>query len=88
MTIEQIDELIKDLEDNCEWAERSIWEVPIDLPDNLALAIDGLKELKQWHKLLSVEEGYPVTAEELEEAKEIKRKQERKVNMLKRLLEG
>lgn len=56
MTIEQIDELIERLENNLEFAKANIYEVPIDLPDNLDLAISGLQELKQWTKLLSIEE--------------------------------
>lgn len=50
MTIEQMDKLIERLVELIDWSESNIWEVPIDLPDNLALAIDGLKELK--HKKL------------------------------------
>lgn len=81
MTIEQIDKLIKDLEDNLDWSIAYEWESPIDLSDNLFLAIEGLKELKQWHKLLNTEEGYPVNAKKLKRA-EI----QKKIDMLKKIM--
>lgn len=66
MTIEQINELIENLKSNLEWAIANEWESPIDLSDNLVLAIKGLKELKQWNKLLAVEEHYTIPKVDLE----------------------
>lgn len=66
MTIEQIDELIEKLTELIDFAESNIWEVPIDMPDILDTAIMGLKELKQWNKLLAVEEHYMIPKVDLE----------------------
>lgn len=77
MTIEQIDELIERLTELIDFAESNIWEVPIDMPDTLDLAITGLQELKQWHKLLSVEVGYPVAPKELKRAVDLEKLLER-----------
>lgn len=66
MIIEQIDELIEKLTELIDFAESNIWEVPIDMPDILDTAIKGLKELKQWNKLLAVEEHYTIPKVDLE----------------------
>lgn len=42
---EQVNSLLRELEENREWAEANIWEVPITLPDHLQAAQDTIEAL-------------------------------------------
>lgn len=49
-TVEQLEQLKRGLEENYDWADGNIWEIPIDLPDNINLAITAIEELIEVRK--------------------------------------